>query len=131
MQESALVSILREVCEFMEHLAEITIRSAASRSRPTNVSGTTRRVLVFPAQLGHARPLTRLGTSLLRAVLAGALLVLGLLVWLISKALLSEVHFTWIVISSLPIGAVAMLVGTAFLVHRRKWRRKKSREMLE
>jgi PAS domain S-box-containing protein len=65
--------------------------------------------------------LTRLspGTSFLRAALAGALPVLGLLVWLISKASVSEFHFTWIVISSLVIVAVAMLAGIAFLVNRR------------
>jgi PAS domain S-box-containing protein len=56
---------------------------------------------------------------LLRAILAGALPVLGLLLWLISKAFVNELHFTLIVISSLVIVAVAMLVGTAFLVHRR------------
>jgi hypothetical protein len=65
--------------------------------------------------------LTRLspGTSLLRAVLAGALPVLGLLLWLISQAWVSEVHRTWSIISSLVIAAVAMLMGTAFFIHRR------------
>jgi ABC-type enterochelin transport system permease subunit len=64
--------------------------------------------------------LTRLspGTSLSRAVLAGALPVVGLLLRRISKTLVSEVHFTWIVRSSLVIAAVAVLVGTAFVVHR-------------
>ena len=62
--------------------------------------------------------------------MAGALPVLGLLVWLIIKALVSEVHLTWIVISSLVILAVAMLVGTAFLVNRRDRAPKKTEELL-
>jgi PAS domain S-box-containing protein len=71
------------------------------------------------------------GTSLLRAVLAGALPVLGLLLWLISKALVSGVHFTWIVISSHVIVAVAMLVGTAFVVNRRDGVRQKTGNALQ
>lgn len=74
---------------------------------------------------------TRLGpgTSLLRAVFASALPVLGLLIWLISKA--SASHFTWIVISSLVMVAVAMLAGTAFLVNRRDGVPKKTGDVLQ
>jgi hypothetical protein len=77
--------------------------------------------------------LTRLslGTSLLRAVLADALLVVGLLLRLISKALVSEVHFTWIVRSSLVIVAAAMLVETTFVVHRCDGVPRQTGEMLE
>ena len=77
--------------------------------------------------------LTRLSpaTSMLRAALAGALLVLGLLLWLISKALVSEVHFTWSIISSLVIAAVAMLMGTAFFVKRRHGVPQKTGEVLQ
>jgi hypothetical protein len=77
--------------------------------------------------------LTRLspGTSLLRAVLAGALLVLGLPLPLISKSLVSEVHFTWIVRSSVVIVAATKFVGTAFVVHRRDGVPKQTGEMLE
>jgi len=77
--------------------------------------------------------LTRLspGTSLLRAVLAGALPVVGLLLRRISKALVSEVQLTWIVRGSLVIVAVAMFVGTAFFVHRCDGVPKQTREMLE
>jgi hypothetical protein len=77
--------------------------------------------------------LTRLspGSSLLRAVLAGALPVVGLLLRLISKALVSEAHFTWIVRSSLVIVAVAVLVGTAFGFNRCDGVAKQTGEMLE
>ena len=68
---------------------------------------------------------------MLRAVLAGALLVLGLLLWLISKALVSEVQFTWRIISSLVVAAVAMLMGTAFFVHRRHGVPQKTGEVLQ
>ena len=99
----------------MEHLAEITIRRAADAP---NVSGTSRRFSA-PVHLGPHR-LSRLSpaTSLSRAAFAGALAVLGLLFWWFSKASVSDVHFTWIVKSSLVIVAAAMLVGTAFLVNR-------------
>ena len=72
-----------------------------------------------------------LGTSFLRAVLAGTLPVLILLLWLISKALVGDVHFTWIVISSLVIAAVAMLMGTAFSVNRRDGVPQKRGEVLQ
>jgi hypothetical protein len=77
--------------------------------------------------------LTRLslGTSLLRAVLADALLVVGLLLRLISKALVSEVHFTWIVRSSVVIVAATKFEGTAFVVHRCDGVPRQTGEMLE
>jgi PAS domain S-box-containing protein len=62
--------------------------------------------------------LTRLRSGT-RAALVGALLVLGLLVWLISKALSNEFHFTWIAIISLVVVALATLVWITFLVNRR------------
>jgi hypothetical protein len=77
--------------------------------------------------------LTRLslGSSLLRAVLAGALPVVGLLLRRISKALVSEVQLTWIVRGSLVIVAVAMFVGTAIVVPRCDGVAKQTGEMLE
>ena len=105
----------------MERLAEITIRTRGQPGAAANVSGTSRRVLGLPPGWAMGDLLTPLspGTSLLLGVLAGALLVLGSLVWLTSNTLLSEVHFTWIVIGSLVIVAVAVLAGAAFLVDRR------------
>ncbi len=77
--------------------------------------------------------LTRLSpaTSMLRAALAGPLLVLGLLLWLISRTLVSEVHFGWRMISSLAIAAVAMLMGTAFFVKSRHGVHQKTGEVLQ
>jgi hypothetical protein len=77
--------------------------------------------------------LTRLspGARFLRAVLAGALPVVGSLLRLIWKVLVSEVHFTWIVRSPVVIVAVAEVVGTAFVVHRRDGVPKQTGEMLE
>jgi hypothetical protein len=93
-----------------------------------NVSGTFSRVPGLPPSRAMGGLLTRLspGTSLLRAVLAGALPVVGLLLRLISKALLSEGHFSWIVRSSL-----VMLVGNAFVVHRCEGAPKQTGENLE
>jgi hypothetical protein len=78
-------------------------------------------------------PLTRLSPapSLSRGVLAGALRVPALLRWLISKALVSEVHLSRIIRRSLVILAVAMLVGTGLLVNRRDGLPKQTGEMLE
>jgi hypothetical protein len=77
--------------------------------------------------------LTRLspGTTLLRAVLAGGLQVVRLFLRRISKALVSEAHFIWIVRNSLVIVAVAMLAGTAFVVNRRDGIAKQTAEMPE
>ncbi len=62
------------------------------------------------------------GAKLLRKVVPLALLVLGLIGWLISKALLSESHFTWVQVSLLAILCGALLVGfvtwIAFIVDR-------------
>jgi PAS domain S-box-containing protein len=124
---------LREVCEFNG-------TSGGNYDFATRPAGrSSQRFSYFPPVLGRppswvmgnllSRP--RPGTSLLRAVLAGALLVLGLLLWLISKALVSEVHFTWSIISSLVIAAVAVLMGTAFFVHRRDGVPQKTEEVLQ
>src|ERR1700677_1494219 len=93
-----------------------------------NVSGTFSWVPGLPPSWAMGVLLTRLspGTSLLRAVPAGAQPGVGLLPRLISKALVSEVHFTWIVRSSL-----SMLVGNAFVVHRCEGAPKQTGEILE
>ena len=74
------------------------------------------------------------GARLLRAALPAALMVLGLLGWLISKPLLSEVHFTWVEVTLLAIATGAMLAGfigwTALLVDRSDDEQKKVEEAL-
>ena len=103
----------------MEHWPRLRF-AARPDGAPANVSGTSRRILGLPSIWALGSRLSRLSpaTSLSRAAFAGALAVLGLLFWRFSKASVSEVHFTWIVKSSLVIVAAAMLVGTAFLVNR-------------
>jgi PAS domain S-box-containing protein len=75
------------------------------------------------------------GAKLLRTVLPVAPLVLGLIGWLISKALLTEVHFTWVEASVLAISTGAMLAAfigwTAFIVDRSDAERKKLEEELQ
>jgi CHASE3 domain sensor protein len=51
------------------------------------------------------------GARLLRRVVPAALLVLSLIGWLISGALLTEVHFTWVEVSVLAVLSSAMLAG--------------------
>ncbi len=62
------------------------------------------------------------GAKLLRSVLSAALLVLGFIGWSVSKALLTEAHFTWVEASLLAILCGAMLAGfitwIAFIVDR-------------
>ena len=75
------------------------------------------------------------GTRLLQRALPVALLVLGLIGWLISKALLTEVHFTWVEVTVLAIFTGVMLAGfigwTAFIVDRSDAERKKLEEELQ
>jgi PAS domain S-box-containing protein len=75
------------------------------------------------------------GTTLLRRALPAALLVLGLIGWSISKALLTEAHFTWIEVTVLAIVAGAMLAGfigwTAFIVDRSDTQRQKLEQALQ
>jgi len=75
------------------------------------------------------------GTRLLRRALPVALLVLGLIGWSISKALLTEAHFTWVEVTVLAIFTGAMLAGfigwTAFIVDRGDAERKKLEEALQ
>jgi CHASE3 domain sensor protein len=75
------------------------------------------------------------GTKLLRRALPTALLVLGLIGWPISKALLTEAHFTWVEVTVLAIFTGAMLAGfigwTAFIVDRSDAERKKLEEELQ
>ena len=69
------------------------------------------------------------GAQLLRRATPIALLVLGLIGWSISKALLTEVHLTWVETSVLVIVCGAMLVGfitwIAFVVDHSEAERKK------
>jgi len=62
------------------------------------------------------------GAKLLRRTIPAALLVLGLIAWSISKAMLTEAHFTWIEASLLAILCGTLLVGfitwIAFIVDR-------------
>jgi PAS domain S-box-containing protein len=62
------------------------------------------------------------GPRLLRRAIPAALLVMGLIGWLMSKPLLTESHFTWVEVSSLAIVSGVMLVGfiawVAFIVER-------------
>jgi len=62
------------------------------------------------------------GARLLRSVIPAALLVLGLVGWSVSKALLTEAHITWVEASLLAILCGALLVGfvtwIAFIVDR-------------
>jgi len=62
------------------------------------------------------------GARLLRSVIPAALLVLGLIGWPVSKALLTEAHFTWVEASLLAIFCGTMLTGfvtwIAFIVDR-------------
>jgi hypothetical protein len=51
------------------------------------------------------------GANLLRSALPGALPVLGLLGWLISKPKLTEVHFAWVEVTVLTVVTAAMLAG--------------------
>ena len=74
------------------------------------------------------------GARLLRAALPAALTVLGLLGWLISKPLLSEVHFSWVEVTLLAIVIGAMLAGfigwTAMVVDHSDDERRKLEEVL-
>ena len=69
------------------------------------------------------------GARLLRRAAPAAFLVLGLVGWTISKALLTEVHFSWVEVSTLAILCGAMLAGfitwIAFIVDRSEVQRKK------
>jgi PAS domain S-box-containing protein len=62
------------------------------------------------------------GAKLLRSALPAALLVLCLIGWSISKALLTQAHFTWVEASLLAIGCGTLLIGfitwIAFIVDR-------------
>ncbi len=62
------------------------------------------------------------GARLLRSVIPAALLVLGLIGWPVSKALLTEAHFTWVEASLLAIFCATLLAGfvtwIAFIVDR-------------
>ncbi|MGA7557413.1 MAG: ATP-binding protein [Terriglobales bacterium] len=62
------------------------------------------------------------GARLLRKLIPAAFLVLGLIGWLISKALLTAAHFNWVQVSLLAILCGALLVGfvtwIAFIVDR-------------
>jgi PAS domain S-box-containing protein len=74
-------------------------------------------------------------TKFLRRVLPASLLALGLISWLISKVLLTEVHFTWVEASVLAAMTAAMLAGfvgwIAFIVDRHDAERKKLEEVLQ
>ena len=74
------------------------------------------------------------GAKLLRKLVPAALLVLGLIGFLISKPLLTEVHFTWIEVSLLAVFSIALLVGfiawIAFIVERGDAQRKTLQEAL-
>jgi PAS domain S-box-containing protein len=74
-------------------------------------------------------------TKLLRRVLPASMLALGLISWLISKALLTAVHFTWVEVSVLAVMTAAMLAGfvgwIAFIVDRSDVQRKKLEEVLQ
>jgi PAS domain S-box-containing protein len=69
------------------------------------------------------------GASLVRKAAPAALLVLSLVGLLISRALLTESHFTWVEVSVLGVFCSALLAGfivwTAFLVERGEAERKK------
>jgi PAS domain S-box-containing protein len=73
------------------------------------------------------------GARLLRRVLPASLLVLGLIGWLISKALLTEIHLTWVEASVLATLIAAMLAGfvgwIAFIVDRSSAEREKLEEV--
>jgi hypothetical protein len=75
------------------------------------------------------------GTKLLRRVFPASLLALGLISWLISKVLLTEVHFTWVEASVLAAMTAAMLAGfvgwISFMVDRSDAERKKLEEVLQ
>jgi len=62
------------------------------------------------------------GARLLRSVIPAALLVLGLIGWSVSKALLTEAHFNWVEASGLAILCGTLLAGfvtwIAFIVDR-------------
>src|SRR5208282_1768882 len=74
------------------------------------------------------------GAKLLRKVVPLALLVLGLIGWLISKPLLTEAYFTWEQVSLLAIVCSALLVSfvtwIAFIVDRTDAERRKAEEAL-
>jgi PAS domain S-box-containing protein len=74
------------------------------------------------------------GARLLRKVVPAALLVLGLIGFLISKPLLTEAHFTWVEASLLAVFSSALLAGfiawMAFIVERGEAQRKKLEEAL-
>jgi PAS domain S-box-containing protein len=74
------------------------------------------------------------GTTLLRRALPTGMLVLGLIGWLISKPLLTGVHFTWFEVSALAIVTGALLAGfigwTAIAVDRSDGQRKQLEQVL-
>ncbi len=51
------------------------------------------------------------GARLLRRAVPAALLVLGLIGWLISKPLLTDIHFTWVEVSALAVFCSTLLAG--------------------
>jgi hypothetical protein len=81
---------LCEVCESMKHLPESTIR----RAQPPTFQALPGGIPGLPPSWAKGGLPSRQGTSSLQIVPAAVLLVLDLLVCLISKALLGEVHFT-------------------------------------
>jgi len=74
------------------------------------------------------------GARLLRRVLPTALLVLGFIGWSISKALLTEAHFTWVEASLLAIACGAALMGfitwIAFILERSDVERRRAETAL-
>ena len=112
--------------------------SRTSMALPTVVS-----FLVLTSGLVCSRPTWALGglltspspgARLLRRAVPAALLVLSLIGWAMSKALLTEFHFTWIEVSVLAIVCSAMLAGfiawMAFIIDRSDAERKKVEEAL-
>ena len=51
------------------------------------------------------------GAKLLQKAIPGSLLILGIIGWAISKALLTEVHFSWAEVSALAVASAAILAG--------------------
>ncbi len=96
------------------------------------IFGAGGRATVFAQKLGNGRLPTHRspGTTFLRRALPSGMLVLGIIGWLISKPLLTEVHFTWVEVSALAIVTGALLVSfivwTAIVVDRSDGQRRKT-----
>jgi PAS domain S-box-containing protein len=75
------------------------------------------------------------GTTFLRRALPSGMLLVGIIGWLISKPLLTEVHFTWVEVSALAIVTGALLAGfiswIAIVVDRNDDQRKQLEEVLK